>query len=296
MATILVFGATGDQGTPLVRELVARGHKVRGATRNPDKWDTPGTEPVFADFPDADSLVEAARGVDAIAMHLPFTFDRDFARVMGTNIGRAAAEAGVGKLVFHTSSQVEPRDLGINGHDGRRDIEAALGASGVPCAFIRSTVFMDNMIRDWARPAIARDGVFAYPCAPGLRISWVALDDVAVAMANALAPEWRGPLRLGGPEALTGDEAAARLGEALGQPLTFRSLHPDEFARAMSKLVTGADDFEPGGIYDRIAEMYRWYNAQPQSPLVVPAAASAALLGRPATPLAQWAARQDWTA
>ena len=33
---ILVTGATGQQGGAVARELLARGHKVRAMTRNPD--------------------------------------------------------------------------------------------------------------------------------------------------------------------------------------------------------------------------------------------------------------------
>ena len=38
MQTILVFGATGDQGHSLVRQLVAGGYKVRAATRDPAQF------------------------------------------------------------------------------------------------------------------------------------------------------------------------------------------------------------------------------------------------------------------
>lgn len=301
METVLIFGATGDQGHSLMRQLVAAGYRVRAATRDPAAFPRsafPGVEPVAADFDDQSSLDAAAAGCAGIVMHLPFTFDRDYARLMGRNIGLAARRAGVGKMVFHTSCVIMDEDLGIAGHDGRRDIEAELAGSGVPFVFIRSAVFMDNMVRAWVKPAIVRHGVFAYPAKPGLAVSWTDQEDIAAYMIAA----FRHPrlvadrFTVGGPEALTGRQAAERLTEALGRPVRFQSLDPDEFAGAMSKLVTGSATFEKGSLYDRMAEFYRWYNAQEVSPLAIDLRPALAVLGVRPTPLLVWAQAQDWTA
>jgi uncharacterized protein YbjT (DUF2867 family) len=300
MDTVLIFGATGDQGHSLMRQLVAAGYKVRAATRDPAQFpraDFPGVEPVAADFADQPSLDAAAAGCTGILMHLPFTFDRDFATLMGRNIGLAGKRAGVGKIVFHTSCVVMDHDLGLAGHDGRRDIEAELAGSGVPYVFIRSAVFMDNMVRVWAKPAIVNHGVFAYPAAPTLGVAWTDQEDIAAYMIAAfqhprlLADRFT----VGGPEVLTGGQAAERLTEALGRPVRFESLDPDDFARAMSKLVTGVAAFEKGSLYDRMAEFYRWYNAQPVSPLAIDLRPVLAVLAVRPTPLLVWAKRQDWS-
>lgn len=300
MDTVLVFGATGDQGHSLLRQAVAAGYRVRAATRDPARFAVaafPGVTPLAADFDDQASLDAAAAGCSGIVMHLPFTFDRDYARRMGRNIGVAAKRAGVGKIVFHTSCVVMDEDLGIAGHDGRRDIEAELAASGVPYVFIRSAVFMDNMVRVWVKPAIVRHGVFAYPARPDLGVAWTDQEDIAAYMLAALAHPRLVADRftVGGPEILTGGEVAARLSEALGRPVAFRSLDPDEFAGAMSKLVTGSAAFERGSLYDRMAEFYRWYNAQPVSPLAIDLRPVLAVLAVRPTPLLVWAKAQDWS-
>jgi uncharacterized protein YbjT (DUF2867 family) len=300
MGEILVFGATGDQGHPLLRQLHAKGYAVRAATREPDAFpvaDFPGVRAVFADFPDQASLDAAAAGADAIVMHLPFTFDRGFANLMGKGIASAAARAGVRKIVFHTSCYVHSSDIGSEGHDGRRDIEAAIAASGVPFAIIRSAVFMDNMVRAWAKPSIVNHGLFAYPAGNHLKVSWISLEDVAAYMIAALEnPDVTAHrFMTGGPEALTGHEVAAVLSEVLGKPIAFRSLHPDEFAAGMSQLVTGSPVYEKGSLYDRMAEMYRWYNAQSVSPLAVDLAPVLQQLPVRPTPLREWATKQDWT-
>ena len=300
MDRILVLGATGDQGVPLMHELIAAGYPVRAVTRNPDNFPAdrfPGVESVAADISNVASLAAAASGCGGIIMHLPFTFDRSYGQMMGQNIAAAAKQAGVRKIVFHTSCVVMDHDLGLAAHDARRDIEAGLTASGLEYVFIRSAVFMDNMVRVWAKPAIIAHGVFAYPCKPDLGISWTSLKDVAAYMVAAFANPRLTAHRftVGGPEVLTGDQVAERLSEAMGRPIRFQSLLPDEFAASMSALVTGSRDFEPGSMYDRMAKFYRWYNSQPQSPIAIDLRPVLAVLPVRPTPLLVWAREQDWT-
>ncbi|MDX2236353.1 MAG: NmrA family NAD(P)-binding protein [Hyphomonadaceae bacterium] len=302
MTTVLVFGATGDQGLPLMRALTAQGFRVRAATRQPDAFPRdpfPHVEIVGAAFEDVASLTKACAGADAIAMNLPFSFDRAYARMMGENICAAARAAGsVRKIVFNTSCVIAPTDIGLAAHDGRRDIEAAMAASGLAWASIRSVVFMDNILRPWVKPAILSHGVFAYPARDDLKINFVCLDDVAAYMAAAVAEPrvTAHAFAIGGPEALTGHDAAARLSVALNRPIRFQSLKPAEFARGMAKLITGSDHVEPNSMWSRVAQFYAWYNDQPQSPLEVDLRPALALLPVQPTPMLVWAKRQDWSA
>ena len=100
---------------------------------------------------------------------------------------------------------------------------------------------------------------------------------------------------VGGPEALVGAEVAERLSAAAGRTIRFQSLTPDDYASRMSLLVTGSPEVQPHGIYDGMARFYRWYNAQPTSPLIADVDAAVAKLPITPTPMAEWAARQDWT-
>lgn len=279
-----------------MQKAVAAGLDVRAGTRRPEAFPAmAGVTPVRAVLTMAESIAAAARGARAILMHLPLTSDRAEARAMGAAIAQGAKAARVERIVFHSSCVVMDEDLGIDGHDGRRDIEAALAASGVPTTFLRSTVFMENMIRPWVKPAIVRHGLYAYPAGPELRISFVTLGDVAEAMLRALDGWLPERVLLGGPEVLTGDMVAERLAAAIGRPIRFQSLSPDAFARRMSLLVTGSEQVEKGGLCDRMAEFYRWYNRTLPSPLVADLEASPAALGRTPTTLLDWARQQDWS-
>lgn len=298
---VCVLGAPADQGQPLVAELLARGFAVTAGVRRENAMqDTPWPDlpTVHADISDADTMAAAFAGQDAAAFHLPFEFDRERAAQFGRAIAEGAKRAGLKKIVFNTACYVADRDLGLSAHDGRRDIERALEETGIPCVFIEPTVFMDNQYRIWTRPLIMREGIFAYPAKPELKISWVCLEDVAQAMVLALetdAADGR-HVPLGGPEALTGDEVATNLALAIGRPVRFESLAPEEFAARMSELVTGSREVEPLSIYDGMAKFYAWYNAQPQSPLVVDPRHARELLGVRHTSHLEWSKSKDWSA
>ena len=69
--SVLVMGATGNQGGAVIRQLLKKGHQVRTITRNPDsekakQLSKQGVEVLKGDFTDSTSLVQAARGVDTL--------------------------------------------------------------------------------------------------------------------------------------------------------------------------------------------------------------------------------------
>lgn len=296
---ICVLGAPADQGQPLVTQLLEAGFTVTAGVRRDDALaDTPFPDlaTVRADITDADAMVHAFTGQDAAAFHLPFEFDRARAASFGRAIAEGAVRAGLKKIVFNTACFVADHDLDLSAHDGRRDIERALEATGIPCVFIEPTVFMDNQYRIWTRPLIMRDGVFAYPAKPDLKINWVCLEDVAQAMVRALQTDAADGqhVPIGGPEALVGDEVAANLAAVLNRPVRFQSLAPEEFAARMSELVTGSREVQPLSIYDGMAKFYGFYNSQAMSPLVVDPQKAREMLGMQHTSHADWAGSKDW--
>ncbi len=299
MQRVLVLGATGDQGHPLLARLIEAGMVPVAGLRNRDALagtEFANVETVEASLYDPQSMINAAKGMDSIAIHLPFVFDLELARQLGANIAAAARANDIKKIVFNTSCHVEDGDIGNPAHDGRREIERAIIGSGSAYVILEPKVFMDNMIRSWNKPSIVKQGIFAYPAKPDLKISWICLDDIAAFMVEALARDDlpSGRYRIGGPEVLTGDEVAARLSKAAGRTITFKSLSPDEFASAMSLLVTGSADVAPLSIYDGMASFYRWYNSQGVSPLIADVAEMAQQFRHRPTSLEAWAARQDW--
>jgi nucleoside-diphosphate-sugar epimerase len=115
---VLVAGATGAIGRPLVRRLVAAGHQVTGMTRSPERGGALrelGADVAVADALDAEAVGRAVAeaGPEVVVNELtaipkrinPRRMKRDFAandrlRVEGTaNLVEAARAAGVGRLV-----------------------------------------------------------------------------------------------------------------------------------------------------------------------------------------------------
>ncbi len=68
---VLIAGATGALGVPLVRALIASGHQVLGITRTPGKSSrlaTLGAQPIVADVMDRENLLRAVDGQRADAV------------------------------------------------------------------------------------------------------------------------------------------------------------------------------------------------------------------------------------
>jgi (4-alkanoyl-5-oxo-2,5-dihydrofuran-3-yl)methyl phosphate reductase len=147
---ILVTGATGTIGRPLVDRLVAAGVPVRATSRQPDGADLPaGVDVVHADLGQPDSLTAAFAGVARVFLlstgsNIP---EHD------ANVGRAAVRAGVGGIVKlsggragdatatdpvcslspHHSIVVEARESALR-VAGERDVDFVYRTEKVPSA------------------------------------------------------------------------------------------------------------------------------------------------------------------
>ncbi len=300
MEKIIVLGGSGDQGIPLIRALRAEKFDVTAGVRRADAMQTtpfPEIKTVHADIMDVDTLKLAFHGQDALITHLPFEHDRTRAKAYGRNIAEAAKTVGLKKIVFNTSCYGAKHELGITGHDGRRDIKTAIASSGVPYVFIEPAVFMNNMIAPWCKPSIVKHNLFAYPAKPDLKISLISLDDVARLMVAALQNSQvnNQSFTVGGPEALTGAEISKVLSQAAGRDIQFKSLSPTEFAENISELVTGSRIIPEGSVYEGMARFYSFYNDQPQSPLSVDPETFLNQLPVSLTSFSDWANAQDWS-
>lgn len=136
---ILVTGATGYVGSRLVARLLDDGHEVVAATRNPEKlgrfgWCDRVTAVVFdADDPTSVETALAVSGhIDVLyylvhAIGQPGFRERDNAGA--ANVGRAAAAAGVGRIVY--LGGFVPADDTLSEHlAGRAEVAAALAVEG----------------------------------------------------------------------------------------------------------------------------------------------------------------------
>src|SRR2546426_9406071 len=149
--TILVAGATGQQGGAVARELMKRGHRVIGLTRSISKFKdlaTAGIEGVQGDLTDRTSLAPLLRNADGFFI-VTTPFEPDFSVhpekevQQGTNAIEAAKAASVSHVVLASVASADD-DTGIPHFESKAKVEQHLKASRVPHTITRPGAFMDN--------------------------------------------------------------------------------------------------------------------------------------------------------
>ncbi|SFD56558.1 NmrA family NAD(P)-binding protein [Streptomyces aidingensis] len=285
-STVVVHGATGAQGAPVVRHLLAAGHRVRAAVRNPAACGPdPGAEAVFADLSDPDSLTAAYTGADAVVVQLPLVFSAEAAVPQAEAVLAALKRSGVARVVFNTGGSLVMERIGVPFVDAR-----ALLATELPGVVRTATVvapartYMENLSAPWSAPMVASGGEVAYPLPAELPVPWVALDDLGAAVAGLIASPAPPPLRVvAGPQALTGDEAAAEIAAALGRPVRWRTIDVAECERMLAPFL-GPE--AAAGVAAAYAPLPPGAPAPPEP--------DPAVIHTGSTTLREWAERQPW--
>lgn len=302
---LLILGATGDQGRAQVEAALAHGHQVRVAVRDCGRAAAglpPGVEVAAVDLNAADwgaeALARAARGCDALLANYPSSSFNDGRWLVdaAAATGRGAALAGVQTVVFNTSLPQRERLMGYAAHDVRFRMRLALMESRVPVVTLAPVVFMDNLLRGWAFPAIVDEGCFRYAHLPELEVSWICQADLAnLMLAAAARPRLGGKVfRVGGPETLRGAEVAHRLSAAAGRPIRFESQSVEAFCEGMRPQVSRHPPAEAARLLEELGRIYRWYNEGAERPFTVDMRPVLEQLPVTLTPFADWAARQRW--
>jgi uncharacterized protein YbjT (DUF2867 family) len=278
---ILVTGATGLNGSALLRCLSARGIAARALVRNPARAAAiaalPHIEIVEGDMAEPETLGPALRDVDR-AM-LISSSDPVMLEVQ-SNFIAAARVAGVRHVVKLSGIMPEIaspfRFARMHG-----EIERVLEASGMAFTHLRAGEFMPAYFRQV--PSIVAKGMMFLPMEDA-RIASIDVGDLAEIAAETLtAPGHEGKTYpLTGPEALTMSEVADRLSAATGKPIRYVNVAPEDARKA--QLAAGMPPYLVDALAELFAERRRGKEAQ-----VSPMAQQ--ILGRPPTSFAQFAAR-----
>ena len=248
---ILVTGATGLNGSELVRRLSAKGIPSRALVRNPAKAQPlaslPNVEVVEGDMARPDSLTDALRGVER-AM-LISSSDQTMVEVQSSFID-AARRAGVQHIV-KLSGIIPELDSPFRFARMHAEIEKRLEASGVAYTHLRAGEFMPSYFRQV--PSIVARGVMALPMADA-RIASVDIGDIAeVAIAVLTTSGHEGKTYpLTGPESLTMADVAAKLSAAIGKPVRYVDVPPEDARQA--RLAAGMPPYLAEGLDELFAE------------------------------------------
>ncbi len=282
--SVLIMGATGNQGGAVARNLLPRGHRIRTITRNVDsakarQLKDKGVEVVKGDFSDPGSLVAAMQGMDAVyAMTTPFEAGIDAETQQGIALADAAKQAGVGHFVFGSVANAD-QNTNIPHFDSKYKVEQYLAALGVPYSISAPVYFMDNLLGPWFLPSVQQGALkFAMPADRVLQ--QVSVDNIGAfgaALIERRESVFGKRFDIAGDE-LTGTEAVRIVSEASGRTIGYEAFDP-EMMRADNP------DF---------AEMFSWFNRVGYS-------ADIAGLRRDFPEVEwdsykDWAQRQDWKA
>jgi len=248
---ILVTGATGLNGSELVRRLSAKGIPSRALVRNPAKAQPlaslPHVEVVEGDMARPDSLTAAFRGVER-AM-LISSSDPTMLEVQSSFID-AARKAGV-KHVVKLSGIIPELDSPFRFARMHAEIEKRLEASGMAYTHLRAGEFMPSYFRQV--PSIIARGVLALPMGEA-RIASIDIGDIAeVAIAVLTSSGHEGKTYpLTGPEALSMAEVAEKLSAATGKTIRYADIPPEEARQA--RLAAGFPPYLAEGLDELFAE------------------------------------------
>ncbi|AVH57830.1 MULTISPECIES: NmrA/HSCARG family protein [Streptomyces] len=236
--TILVAGATGQQGGATARHLLADGWRVRALVRNPvgpaaQELARMGAELVRGDMDDRSSLDVAVRGAYGVFSVQPALIPPDFAEnelQRGLNVAEAAGEAGVEHLVYASVASAD-RNTGIPHWDVKWQVEQRIRALGVPSTMLRPVMFMENH----ADPTYGLTGEHALIRAipSDATVQLIALSDIGAfaALAFGNPEQYLGKaIELAGDE-LTLDQMISAIARATGRTLPLPPSHEEPATR-----------------------------------------------------------------
>ena len=269
MNAILITGATGNVGRPLVEQLADAGVEVRAVTRHPTAAEFP------ADVKVVGSAAAGLPGASAIFLN---------SRALGEELGAVvemALRQGVTRLValsaINADDDFASQPSRFRG-DHNKEVEQLAVDSGVEWVSLRPTVFASNFVGMWSAQIKAGD-VVSGPYAAASTAPIVETDIAAVA-AHALVTDElvSQKIPLTGPQAFTNTELVDVIGATLGRPLRYQEVLPELVRRRFIGL----------GFPAEFADAYiAFLAATVDKPALVTHEVDK-ILGRPAEAFAQW--------
>jgi uncharacterized protein YbjT (DUF2867 family) len=228
---ILVAGATGELGGRALRLLCARGEQVRGLVRpssDTSGVESAGAEVVRGTLGEPEGLAAACAGVGtvictatAIARELARAGGGTVDEVDGTGVGnliQAADRAGVERFVYVSYAGVEA-GLGFPLERAKLANERRLEAASMRRVVVRPDAFQELHLGAPAQFDIA-GGKVGVLGRGDTRRRFVATDDIAALLVElALEAEPPELIEVGGPEALSKNEAIAFVEQTGGRRL-----------------------------------------------------------------------------
>lgn len=277
---VLVTGATGSVGRLVVDELVRAGAFVRALTRRPDHAALPaGIEVVAGDFSVPATVEPALEGVAAVFL----VWTAALATAPDV-VARLAMHSSPGprRIVYLSAPFRTPHPFFQQPNPMRElhaEVERLLADTSLAVSVLRPGMFAGNALHWWA-PQIRDGDVVRWPYAAA-ETAPVDERDIAAVAARVLldARHARGDYVLTGPESLSQATQVRLIGDAIGRPLRFEELSPDEFRRETAGTW-------PAGVAEMLLAAWRAAHGRP----AFVTSAVHEILGSPARTFSKWGA------
>jgi uncharacterized protein YbjT (DUF2867 family) len=270
---VLVTGATGNVGRPLIASLLADDAQVRALTRDPAAANFPAEVDVTGgNYTAPGTFAGAVRGAGAVFINIG---------AIRTGLGdllAAARDGGVSKIVLLSSTTVQDEGEQVYALGAQHKMaEDAVKASGIDWTILRCGGFATNTL-SWA--ASVRAGSVVHAPYGEATMALIAEQDIAAAATRVLLdPEHAGQTYyMTGPQSLTQIQQAEAIGSAIGRPVRFEELSPEAFRQFATQRF-------PAPVVD---DLLRGWSKSVGHPADI-APDLEKLIGRPATTYAQWA-------
>jgi uncharacterized protein YbjT (DUF2867 family) len=218
---VVVFGATGTVGRPLVEKL-AQEHEVTAVSRQ-ERPDEHGVTWARADATDPDSVARVL-GEAEVAYYLVHSLgatdfeERDLQAAETT--AQAAERAGVKQLVYLGGLGDDSSDLSPHLRS-RRETGRRLGSTSVPVTTLRAAIVIgrDSAAFETIVSLVDRLPAMVTPRWVSTRTQPIALEDVVAYLAGVcgLEPAFGEQLDVGGPEVMTYREMMERIAVLRGK-------------------------------------------------------------------------------
>jgi uncharacterized protein YbjT (DUF2867 family) len=238
--SILVTGATGQQGGAVARALLSKRHHVKALTRKPDsevarQLASAGADVVAGDLADAASIVSAAKDVDTMfLMGNSYEAGMQEETRQGIIAADAAKAAGVGHLIYSSVAGADKK-TGIPHFESKYLVEKHVVGLGIPYTISAPVAFMENVVAPWSIGALSQ-GTYAFAMPPKRVLQLVSLADIGAfvaTLAERREQVFGRRFDFAGDE-LSGEEQAKILSEAIGRPIRYQEI-PIAAARQQSE-------------------------------------------------------------
>jgi len=259
---ILVTGASGTVGRPVLEEVAKTGKPVKAMYRGAeDARNAPaGVATVIADFADKASLAKALQGIGTIYLvcsPIPQLVELE------NNVIQACKQTGVAYVVLN--SALGAGDYPKSFPSWHRQVEDKLKASGLQYAILRPNSFMQN-IAAYMAPSIRAQSAF-YSAMGKAKLSLIDVRDIAVIVAKALTnpAAFAGKtIELNGPEAFSYAEIAGKISRVAGRTVQYVNI--PEAAQRQGMLDLGMPEWQ----VNALLELQQYYTVAGKGAEVAP--------------------------